>query len=145
MTFITGVTNPYYIRNLVYENLLSGESFVRSTLFAHFLIHYIAIASIYVSNHEKFQGTFLFWNDSLLTISISGSTKHCIRNERQRTFLRFASWTVTFSVPYNHTCPSPDSWRQYPQLLNRLEYFDELLHTHWYWQDLDQEIGKWHL
>ena len=39
------------------QNLFSGESFVKSTIFAYLLIHFIAIASIYVSNHEKFQGT----------------------------------------------------------------------------------------
>ena len=47
------------------------------------------------------------------------------------------------------TCPSPDSlWsylssdsrENYAQLLNRLECLDKLLHTHWYWQDLAQEI-----
>ena len=52
---INGITNPYYIRNL--DIILSGESFVRSTRFARLLIHSIAIASIYVSNHEKFQIT----------------------------------------------------------------------------------------
>ena len=30
-------------------------------------------------------------------------------------------------------------------LLNRLEYFDKILHTHWYWQDVAQEIVKCHL
>ena len=30
-------------------------------------------------NHEKFQGTSLFWNDSPLTIFVSGSIKHCIQ------------------------------------------------------------------
>ena len=25
-----------------------------------------------------------------------------------------------------------------------VEYFDKLLRKHWYWQDLDQEIAKWH-
>ena len=29
--------------------------------------------------------------------------------------------------------------------INHLEYFDKRLHTHWYWQDLAQEIAKWHL
>ena len=29
--------------------------------------------------------------------------------------------------------------------LNRLEYFDKILHTHWYWQDVDQQIVKCHL
>ena len=28
--------------------------------------------------------------------------------------------------------------------LNWLEYFDKLLHKHWYWQDLAQKIAKWH-
>ena len=87
--FKTGITNPYYIRNLVHKNFLSGESFVLSTLFAQLLIHSIAIASIYVSNHEKFQETSLFWKASSRTISVSASIKHCIqcvlnRKERQR-------------------------------------------------------------
>ena len=34
-------------------------------------------------------------------------------------------------------------WK-WPCLLNRVEYFDKLLHKHWYWQDLAQEIAKWH-
>ena len=29
--------------------------------------------------------------------------------------------------------------------LNGLEYFDKILQTHWYWQDLAQGIAKWHL
>ena len=29
--------------------------------------------------------------------------------------------------------------------LNRLEYFDKILHTHWHWRHLVQEIAKWHL
>ena len=29
--------------------------------------------------------------------------------------------------------------------LNRLEYFDKILHTYWYWQDVAQEIVKYHL
>ena len=29
-------------------------------------------------------------------------------------------------------------------LLNWVEYFDKLLRKHWYWQDLAQEIAKWH-
>ena len=33
---------------------------------------------------------------------------------------------------------------QWPILLNWVEYFDKLLPKHWYWQDLAQEIGKWH-
>ena len=35
-------------------------------------------------------------------------------------------------------------WKQ-PYLLNWVEYFDKILQTHWYWQDLAQEIAKWHL
>ena len=27
-----------------------------------------------------------------------------------------------------------------PYLLNWVEYFNKLLHKHWYWQDLAQEI-----
>ena len=30
-------------------------------------------------------------------------------------------------------------------LLNWMEYRDEILHTHWYWQDVTLEIVKWHL
>ena len=58
---------------------------------------------------------------------------------------RQRSWRLI----YNHTCPSPDSSRSPGQFAekahNHLEYFDKYLHTHWYWQDLDQEIAKWHL
>ena len=91
--------NPYYINNLVHENLLSGESFVPRTLFAQLLIHSIAIVSIYVPYQEKFQETSLFWRSCSLTISVSASIKHCIqhmlnRNEMQHTFHRFASWTT---------------------------------------------------
>ena len=34
-------------------------------------------------------------------------------------------------------------WK-WPYLLNWEEYFDKLLLKHWYWQDLAQEIAKWH-
>ena len=34
-------------------------------------------------------------------------------------------------------------WK-WPYLSNRVEYFDELLRKHWYWQNLAQEIAKWH-
>ena len=34
-------------------------------------------------------------------------------------------------------------WK-WPYLLNWVEYFDKLLCKHWYWQDLAQEIVKWH-
>ena len=30
-----------------------------------------------------------------------------------------------------------------PKLLNHLEYFNKILHTHWYWQGISQEIAKW--
>ena len=40
---------------------------------------------------------------------------------------------------------SPDcSWKM-SITLNRLEYFDKILHKHWYWRHLVQEIAKWHL
>ena len=32
----------------------------------------------------------------------------------------------------------------WPYLLNWVEYNDKLLHKHWYWQDLAQEIAKLH-
>ena len=35
-------------------------------------------------------------------------------------------------------------WK-WPYLLNWVEYCDEILHTHWYWQDVALEIVKWHL
>ena len=35
-------------------------------------------------------------------------------------------------------------WK-WPYLLNWVEYCDENLHTHWYWQDVAHEIVKWHL
>ena len=38
-------------------------------------------------------------------------------------------------------------WK-WPYLLNWVEYCDEILHTHWYWQDVLHEsetIAKWHL
>ena len=28
--------------------------------------------------------------------------------------------------------------------LNWVEYFDKLLHKHWFWQDVAQEIANWH-
>ena len=34
-------------------------------------------------------------------------------------------------------------WK-WPYLLNWVEYFDKLLRKLWYWQDLAQEIAKWH-
>ena len=34
-------------------------------------------------------------------------------------------------------------WK-WSHLLNRVEYFDKFLLKHWYWQDLAQEIAKWH-
>ena len=58
-------------------------------------------------------------------------------------------------VPYNQTFEfvtrqfvkilSPTcSWKMLITL-NCLEYFDKILHTHWYWWHLVQEIAKWHL
>ena len=34
-------------------------------------------------------------------------------------------------------------WK-WPYFLNWVEYLDKLLSKHWYWQDLAQEITKWH-
>ena len=34
-------------------------------------------------------------------------------------------------------------WWHY--LLNWVEYCDEILHTHWYWQNVFHEVVKWHL
>ena len=36
-------------------------------------------------------------------------------------------------------CQILKKWK-WPYLLNWVEYFDKLLHKHWYWQDLAQEI-----
>ena len=45
------------------------------------------------------------------------------------------------NVPYNRpVCPSAIC-----MLLNSVEYSDEILHTHWYWQDLAHGIAKCHL
>ena len=33
----------------------------------------------------------------------------------------------------------------WPYLLNGMEYFDEMLHTHWHLQDLAHGIAKCHL
>ena len=57
-------------------------------------------------------------------------------------------------VPYNQTYDfvtgqfvrilSPTcSWKM-SITVNRLEYFDKILHTHWYWQDVAQEIVECH-
>ena len=34
--------------------------------------------------------------------------------------------------------------RQILKTWNWVEYFDKLLRKQWYWQDLAQEIAKWH-
>ena len=34
-------------------------------------------------------------------------------------------------------------WK-WPYLLNWVEYFDNLLRKHWYWQDIAKEIARWH-
>ena len=58
------------------------------------------------------------------------------------------------SMPYNQTFDfvtgqfvkilSPDSSRRMSITLKPFEYFDKLLNKHWYWQDLAEEIAKWH-
>ena len=40
-------------------------------------------------------------------------------------------------------CQILKKWK-WPDLLNWVEYFYKLLRKHWYWQDLAQEIAKWH-
>ena len=57
-------------------------------------------------------------------------------------------------VPYNQTFDfvtgqfvkilSPTCSWKISITLNRLEYLDKILHTHWYWQDVAQEIVKCH-
>ena len=42
-----------------------------------------------------------------------------------------------------HQILKKKKWK-WPYLLNWVEYFDKLLRKHWYWQDLTQEIAKWH-
>ena len=41
-------------------------------------------------------------------------------------------------------CQILKKWK-WPYLLNWVEYFDKLLRKLWYWQDLAQEIAKWHV
>ena len=54
-------------------------------------------------------------------------------------------------VPYNQTFLSPPVCEDFDAGLfvknvdNRLGYFDKILHTQWYWQDVAQEIVKCHL
>ena len=40
-------------------------------------------------------------------------------------------------------CQILKKWKWH-YLLNRVEYFDKLLRKHWYWQDLAQDVAKWH-
>ena len=40
-------------------------------------------------------------------------------------------------------CQILKKWK-WPYLLNWVEYYDKLLRTYWYWQDLAQEIANWH-
>ena len=40
--------------------------------------------------------------------------------------------------------PNSEKSETGPYLLNRTEDFDEISHTHWYWQDLAQETVKYH-
>ena len=40
-------------------------------------------------------------------------------------------------------CQILKKWK-WPYLLNWVVYFNKLLRKHWYWQDLAQEIAKWH-
>ena len=51
------VTTLYQIQNWIHLNIYSGESFVKNTIFAYLLIHFIAHASLYLCNHESFQRT----------------------------------------------------------------------------------------
>ena len=67
--------------------------------------------------------------------------------------LTFIEWPIR--VTYNRTFDfvtgqfvkllSPTcSWKM-SITPNCLEYFDKILHMHWYWRHLVQEIAKWHL
>ena len=38
-------------------SIFSGESFVKNIIFVHLLIHFIALASLYMCNHESFHRT----------------------------------------------------------------------------------------
>ena len=42
--------------------------------------------------------------------------------------------------------PRSKFWKKWnrPKLLNQTEHFDDISHTHWYWQDLAQRIAKYH-
>ena len=51
---------------------------------------------------------------------------------------------MTFTIGRGFTkCQILKMWK-WPYLLSRVEYFDKLLHKHWHWQDLAQEIAKRH-
>ena len=56
------MTSRTYItfESMFITNVLSGESFVKSTFFAHLLIHFIDIASMHVSSRKHIQGTTEF-------------------------------------------------------------------------------------
>ena len=51
---------------------------------------------------------------------------------------------LTFIIGWSFAeCQILKKWK-WPYLLNWVEYFDKLLRQHWNWQDLAQEIAKWH-
>ena len=52
---------------------------------------------------------------------------------------------MTFVIGRGHAkVQIPKKWT-WPYFLNWVEYCDEILHSHWYWQDLAQGIVKCHL
>ena len=54
------------------------------------------------------------------------------------------NWKMTFIIGRGFAERQILKKWKWPYLLNWVEYFDKLLRKHWYWQDLAQEIAKWH-
>ena len=71
-----------------------------------------------------------------LSLELSGILHDPKKVDRQR------SWRLTFGVcpiQPNHLIPRPSAKNA------QVEYCDEILHTHWYWQDLAQGNVKCHM
>ena len=51
---------------------------------------------------------------------------------------------MTFIIGRGFAEPQSLKTWKWSYLLNWVEYFDKPFRKHWYWQDLAQEIAKWH-
>ena len=54
------------------------------------------------------------------------------------------NWKMTFIIGRGFAERQILKKWKWPYLLNWVEYFDKLLRKHWYWEDLAQEIAKYH-